>query len=193
MYAQCDIDGTQHLLIIDVVDCKKESDDASISDKIFEHKSRKHMMKNTRGWHLCVQWRDGTFTCEWLSVLKKSNPVDVAKFAVSQGIDEEPGFAWWVHFTLKKRYRFLSTVNSRYHKCTHIFGIEIPKYAKDAKIICDTNGNNYWQDDIAKEIKTVRIAFKILHGSENIPPTHQHISCCLIFDGNIDDFRRKAS
>ena len=30
-----------------------------------------------------------------LKILKESNPVDVAEYAVARGIDNEPAFAWW--------------------------------------------------------------------------------------------------
>ena len=47
------------------------------------------------------------------------------------------------------------------------FGIRIPKNAIEAKEIDDANGNTYWQDAIAKEMKNVRPAFKILEEGEN--------------------------
>ena len=125
--------------------------------------------------------------------MKEYNHIDVAKFAVSQDIEEEPAFAWWVPYTLKKRDIIFSAVNSRYHKCTHIFDIEIPKYTKDTKIIYDTNGNTYRKDIIAKEINAIRIAFKILHDDKKIPPIHQQIRYHLIFGVKMDDFQRKAS
>ena len=175
-----------------IVDCNTDNDDVPVSNKFFEYKGRQHIRKTTRGWHLCSQWHDGTSTWECLIVLQESNPVEVAEFAVSHGIEEEPYFSWWVPFTLKKRDRIISVVNSRYHKRTHRFGIEIPKYARDAKIIDDTNGNTYWQDAIAKKIKDVRITFKILRGDKNIHHAHQQIRCHLIFDVKMEDSRRKA-
>ena len=63
---------------------------------------------------------------------------------------------------------------------------------KNAKSLDIKNGNTYWQDAIAKKIKAVRIAFKILHGEERIQPAHQHIRCHIIFDVKMEDFRRKA-
>ena len=41
-------------------------------------------------------------------------------------------------------------------------------------------------------MKAVRIAFKILHGDEKVPPTYQQIRCHIIFDVKMEDFRRKA-
>ena len=54
------------------------------------------------------------------------------------------------------------------------------------------NGNTLWQDAIAVEINAVRVAFKIKHGDEKIPPGYQYIRCHMIFDVKMEDFRRKA-
>ena len=124
--------------------------------------------------------------------MKESNPFELAEYAVSQGIDDEPAFAWWIPFTLEKRERIISSVNARFKLQRHKFGIEIPTSVKNAKSLDIKNGNTYWQDAIAKEIKAVRIAFKILHGEERVPPAHQRIRYHIIFDVKMEDFRRKA-
>ena len=139
-----------------------------------------------------MQWRDGTPTWDTLSSVKESNPVELAEYVVSQGIDDEPAFVWWLPFTLKKRNRIISSVNTRFKLQRHKFGREIPTSVKNAKSLDIKNGNTYWQDAIAKEIKAVRIAFKILHGEERIPPAHQQIRCHIIFYVKMEDFRRKA-
>jgi hypothetical protein len=43
-----------------------------------------------------------------------------------------------------------------------------------------------------KEMKNVRIAFKILNGEESVPPTYQEIRSYMIFDVKMDDLRRNA-
>jgi hypothetical protein len=43
-----------------------------------------------------------------------------------------------------------------------------------------------------KEMKNVRIAFKILNGEKSVPPTYQEIRCHMIFDVKIKDFHRKS-
>jgi hypothetical protein len=55
-----------------------------------------------------------------------------------------------------------------------------------------SNGNNYWATAIAIEMKEVKIAFKILDDSENVPPDHQFIQCHMVFDVKMEDFRQKA-
>ena len=38
----------------------------------------------------------------------------------------------------------------------------------------------------------MRVAFRILHGEEAVPPGYQHIRCHMIFDVKMENFRRKA-
>jgi hypothetical protein len=54
------------------------------------------------------------------------------------------------------------------------------------------NDNTLWQDTARKEMKNVRIAFKILIGEKSAPPTYQEIRCHMIFDVKMEYFRRKA-
>ena len=148
MYAQCDAEGNQFLLLDDIVDYKKDGHAVAHSDRYVHLQGRKKTRKTTKGWHLCVQWKDGTMTWERLADLKESNPVQVAEYAVTQGIDHEPAFAWWVPFTLKKRDRIIASVNARYLKTTHKFGIRVPKTILEAIEIDRENGNTMCQDAI---------------------------------------------
>jgi hypothetical protein len=54
------------------------------------------------------------------------------------------------------------------------------------------NDNTLWKDAVRKEMKNVRIAFKILNGEESFPSTYQDIRCHMICDVKMEDFRRKA-
>ena len=61
---------------------------------------------------------------EKLSDLKESHPVQVAEYAVAQGIAHEPAFNWWVTHVLRKRDRIVAAVKKRnvlYLKKTHKF------------------------------------------------------------------------
>eukprot|EP00978_Attheya_sp_CCMP212_P041221 scaffold233447_cov64-Attheya_sp.AAC.1 len=132
------------------------------------------MKKTTKGWMLCVQWKDGTTTWERLSELEELNPVEIAEYAVGNEIHLEPAFEWWVPFTLKKRDRIISAVSNRYHKRTHKFGIELPRLVADARHLDKEIGNTLW-DAIKKEMKAVQVAFKKLDDGEHDPPTYQQI------------------
>ena len=87
--------------------------------------------KTTKGWSLCVEWKDDSTSWERLANLKESNTVEVADYVLVHGLDAEPAFAWWVPFALKRRNRIIAAVNKQYDKRTHKFGIEIPKTYED--------------------------------------------------------------
>ena len=115
------------------------------------------------------EWKDGSTSWERLADLKESYPIELAEYAVQQGIDHEPAFAWWAPYVLKRRDRIIATVNKRYAKRTHKFGFEIPKTVERAKEIDKENGNTLWQDAIAKEMAAVCVAFKILNDGQEPP------------------------
>ena len=66
-----------------------------------------------------------------LKILKESNLLQVAEYAVARDIAEEPDFAWWVHYVLCKRDVIVSAVKYRLVRTTHKYGIELPKPGKD--------------------------------------------------------------
>ena len=96
---------------------------------------------------------------------------------------------------LKKRDRIILLVkkqNPQFLKRTHKIGIEVPKTAKEALEIDRRNGNTFRADAIAKEMKDICVAFKILLDGQSAPIGHQKIPCHLIFDIKMEDFHCKA-
>ena len=191
MWSQCDIEGNQMLLMQAITDYKTDGHAVAHADRHITVAGKQHLRKTTKGWHLCIQWKDGTTTWERLADVKESNPIEVAEYAVAQGIDHEPAFAWWVPHTLKKRNRMIAAVNMRYHKTTHKFGLRVPKNVAECQAIDKENGNTLWMDAVKKEMEAVRIAFKIIGENEPLPG-YQEIPCHLIFTIKMEDFRRKA-
>ncbi len=74
----------------------------------------------------------------------------------------------------------------------HLAREEATKTVKEALELNKKNGNTLWADAIAKEMKDVRVAFKILPGGQSAPLGYQKIPCHMIFDVNMEDFRHKA-
>ena len=70
--------------------------------------------------------------------------------------------------------------------------LEVPHSVNDAPTIDKKHRNTFWVDTIAKEMKNVRVAFKILEDNEKPQPGFQFIRCHMIFDIKMEDFRRKA-
>mmetsp|Transcript_37601 Transcript_37601/g.53010 ORF Transcript_37601/g.53010 Transcript_37601/m.53010 type:complete len:1380 (-) Transcript_37601:246-4385(-) len=192
MWSQCDLDGNQYILLKAIVDHKTDGHKVHRADKYIHHNGRRSLRKTTKGWHMCVEWKDGSTTWERLADVKESNPVQLAEYAVANGLEDEPAFAWWVPYTLRKRDRIIASVNKRYHKRTHKFGIRVPKTVEEAIQIDLENGNTLWQDAIAKEMKNVRVAFDIKAEGASAPVGFQEIKCHMIFDVKMENFRRKA-
>ncbi len=83
----------------------------------------------------------------------------MAEYAVAQGIENEPGFNWWVPFVLKKRERIIKSVkdqDAKYLKYCIKFGIEVPRSVREALELDKKNGNTLWADAIRKEMECVR-------------------------------------
>ena len=130
-----------------------------------------------------MKWKDDSTSWERLANLKESFPVEVANYAVSNGIDSDPAFAWWwVLFTILRRNRIIAAVNSRYHKWTHKFGIEVPKTWDGCLRLAEEAGNTLWQDAVCKEVTKVRVALQVSGGNETPPQKFQQIRCHLIFE-----------
>jgi hypothetical protein len=128
---------------------------------------------------------------ENFSELKESLPLKTAEYAMTFGIDHEPAFNCWVPHVLKKCDQIISLVwkwMTRYLKRTHKFGIEVPKTVKEAFDLDCKNGNTFWADTIAKEMKEVCIAFKIYPDGHVAPIGYQKIPCHMVFDVKVEDF-----
>ena len=178
----------------EIIDHQKDKS-AVTADQMYlpkEDGSNPKMRRTTVGWKLCVEWIDGSTSWIPLKELKESNPVETAEYAVANKIDHEPAFAWWVKDVLRRRDRLIKSVKARSSKVTNKFGIEIPNTVREALELDKKNGNDYWRKAIEKEMKNVRVAFKLtdnIDGKETIG--FQKIKCHMIFTVKMD-FTRKA-
>ena len=134
MYAMCN-ENSDHILLFDaIVDHKKNNKAMTRTEQKFVDSRGKQQYKRlTKGWEVCVRWKNGSTTWEKLSDFKECYPVQTAKYAETNDIDTEPAFNYWVPHTLKKRDSIISLVKkrqTRYLKKTHKFRIEISKTVK---------------------------------------------------------------
>ena len=58
--------------------------------------------------------------------MKEAYPVLVAEHATTQEIIDEPAFAWWCPYVLRKRDRIVAVVKSRFLKKSFKYGFEVP-------------------------------------------------------------------
>ena len=54
------------------------------------------------------------------------------KYAVANQIAENPEFAWWVPYTLKKRNGIISKVRKKYWRKNHNYGVRLPENVTEA-------------------------------------------------------------
>ena len=192
IYEQLDDEGNKYKLIDQIMDHRKDATAIPISEGTFFHNGREHKKKTTRGWQLCILWKDGSTSWEMLKDLKESYPLEVAKYAVANLLDKEPAFNWWVDFTLKRRARLIKAVSStRYMRKWQKYSIELPKTVERALQIDKETGTDFWAKALQLEMSKIFPAVKILEEGAPHPPGHQVIPCHIVFDIKMD-FTRKA-
>ena len=70
MYAQCDSEGNQYLLLKEIVDWRKDDTAVAKEDMYINHGSNRQLCITTKGWQLCMEWKDGTTSWERLADFK---------------------------------------------------------------------------------------------------------------------------
>ena len=143
MLSQVDSEGFSTTIMGAIIDHKKDESTAISKEDMYvvTRRGQRKLRKTTCGWKLLIKWKDETESWVPLKDLKESHPVEVAEYAKARGISDEPAFAWWVPYTLRKRDIILSAVKSRIRKTTHKYGIEIPTSVEHAYQIDQKNGN----------------------------------------------------
>jgi len=192
IYSQLDDEGRQYVLFDAIIDHRTTSDKLP-EEELFQvsENGNIHQQRTTKGWQLCVSWKDRSTSWEPLKDMKEAYPVQVAEYAVSRGIQNQVAFRWWVPSTLKQHTRIIKAMKSRYVRCTHKYGIPQPKSTAEAYEIDKETGTDYWHQAIMKEMKNNMIAFRFLEEGEQIPVGSKWIPFHMIFDVKLD-LTRKA-
>lgn len=194
LLSQVDEEGHRQQMLEEITDHQSDATAIKVKDGFYTgpsgHVTRK---RTTRGWQLCVTWKGGS--TDWIALkdLKECYPVELAEYAIATGISNEPAFAWWVPYVMKKRQRIISKLKSKYWERSHKYGIRIPKSVREAIKVDLENGDTLWQDAIRKEMDNVMVAFKPYDGNPKELVGYQEIKCHMIFDVKLgENFRRKA-
>ncbi len=189
LYAQVDVDKNRYLLLKEIVSHKKDQTALSKEDYTsnnFTGSRNPTRRLTTKGCYLQCQWTDGSTSWEPLRNLKESNPLELAQYAESHSLLEEPAFIWWAKDALKRSRRIIKRVKSKYWQRSHKYGIRLPKSVQEALQLDQENGNTLWHDAIQKELKNVKVAFKFLSNDEPTPVGYKQIPCHIIFDIKMD-------
>ena len=133
LLAKVDEEGHRQLLMDEIIDHRKMMMLWKKKDAFYNtRQGTKRRKMTTKGWELCVQWKDGSSNWVALKDLKHSYPVELAEYSVTNNLKDEPAFAWWVPYTLNKRKRILKKVKSKYWQRSHKYGIRVPKSVEEA-------------------------------------------------------------
>ena len=193
MLTQVDSDGYSLSLIDSIIDHQRDPSQAIlIEDKYIMTKSgQKRLWKTTKGWKLLIKWKDKSKVWINLADMKEVHPVETAEYARVRGISNEPAFAWWVLYTLRKQEAIVAAVKNRIWITTHKYGIEVPRDVKHAHEIDSRNGNIMWRDALKKEMYNVGVAFEILDEGAHVPHGWKQVTGHLVWDVKMD-FTGKA-
>ncbi len=186
IFAQVDTEGKEYALIDEIIDHKKSFGAVNVDDGLVVYNGKSLPRRTTKGWKLCVRWKDGTLSWERLADLKESNPLETAEYAVANKLISEPAFAWWVPYTINKKGRILSRVATRYERRNQKFGITLPKSVKHALDLDQETDTTYWKDAIKKEMSVILPAVRILEDGERAPVGYKQIPCHMVFDVTMD-------
>ena len=195
MFPQVDGEGNRQELMKEIIDSRTNGQEVKQQDTFITMRTgTKRRRETTKGWEILIEWKDGSTNWVSLKDVKESYPVQLAEFAISNHIAEEPAFAWWIPFVIKKRNCILAKVKSKYCLRSHKFGITIPKFVEEAKKVDNQNGNTLWWDAICKEMRNVRPTFEVFEGNnDQLPVGYQFMKCHMIFDVKFKgNFRHKA-
>jgi len=117
IYSQVDGEGYTQYMLSEIVDHKKDNTAVTKEDGLIATKAgRKLPKRTTKGWQFLCQWNDGTTSWHPLKDVKESHLLQVAQYAINNGLAEEPAFAWWVPHTVKKRDRITKAMKKRYFR-----------------------------------------------------------------------------
>jgi hypothetical protein len=192
--SQVDEEGHRQLMMDEITDHRSTDEAVREEDAFYITESGLRRRRNTtKGWEVCIQWKDGSSNWVALKDVKNTYPVELAEYAVANQIHNRPAFAWWVPYTLRKRKAILKKIKSKYWQRTHKYGVLIPKSVKQAYEIDEANGDTVWRDAINKEMPKIVNAVAVHDGDPSELIGYQQISGHIIFDVKLgENFRRKA-
>jgi hypothetical protein len=191
LFSQMDKDGNQFRLFSGIICHHRNGNAVEKKDQMRIYGKRKVKKKTLSGWALEVEWCDGGTAWIELKTMKESNAVEVVEYALANQISHEPSFEWWVNDVIRRKKRLIKLSQTRLLWPQYKYGICVPRNIKEAIKFDLENGNKFWEEAIAKEMKNVCVAFKFLEPSEKPAPGYKKIPLRMIFDIKMD-FTRKV-
>ena len=95
LLAQVGEEGHRQHLLDEIIDYRRNNYAVHKSDAFIENRTgSRRQKKTTKGWEICVLWKDDS--TDWIALedLKQSYTIQLADFVQIHGIHEEADFAW---------------------------------------------------------------------------------------------------
>ena len=152
LLSQVDQEGHRQLLLDKIISHRRlESTIPKLEGTFISSSGATRKKQTTRGWELCVQWKDGLTNWVSLKDFKNSLPVELADYVITNNLQDERAFAWWVPYVVRKWKSILQKVKSKYWQRTHKYGVKIPKSVEEAHHIDKENNlfsicKNQWSN-----------------------------------------------
>jgi len=171
---------------------KNEEENAELYafQRIIGHKKFKN------AWLLNILWTNGEETWEPMILIKSSDPLTMARYAHDHQLFDLKGWKWCKRYH-KDPSRFIRAVRVYKSKVkrlfkTYKFGVEIPKFIKQALLLDQQNGNQLWLDAINKEVNELleHDTFKIIDNVEELASEYQFIPPHFVLDCKFDGRRK---
>ncbi len=147
-----------------------------------------------------VKWAgDWEPTWEPMSIIKKDDPVTLAKYAEDKGILDQTGWRWAKQYCKNKKKlerqlnqcRMMAKRTGRAVK--YKFGVRIPRSIQEAYTLDKENGNTLWRDAIQKEVNLlteIYPSFRVPDNPDEITKEYQYIPILWVLDCKVDGRRR---
>ena len=71
-----------------------------------------------------MEWQDETTTWVDLKDFKEASKIELAEYTVSNRIDNEPDFYWWVYYVFNKRDRIIAKFKTNYWRKIHKYDLK---------------------------------------------------------------------
>ena len=131
---------------------------------------------------------------EPLQMIKKNDPITLAKYAKEEGLLERPKWKWAKRYIknakkLNRMYRNIHADKKKKGRIKYKFGIRVPSNLHEAYYLDQLNGNTKWQDSTNLEIDSIMNrynVFKVLSEGEEPPQDYEKIVLLWTFDVKFD-------
>ena len=187
--------GTEEMVDYDdLVNClnrkNEEFSDYWAFQEILDHRTQNGIRE------VKVLWDTGEVSWEPMDVIRKDDPVTLAKYAKDKNLENQAGWKWAKRYTKnqKKFIRLVKIMKSQKKNGPKFkFGIQVPRSMREALELDRANGNNFWKDAIDTEISQQLDydVFKDLPKGQKPPRNYTFVPLHMCFDVKFD-LRRKA-